>query len=323
MSITTQEQETPEQETEDASGLAAALEEFARVRSRLFGIAYRILGNSSEAEDVVQEAWLRWQLCDRAVVREPAAFLATTATRIAINIAQSARARHESYIGEWLPTPVATAGDPTVGAENGEVLELAMLLVMERLTPSERAAFVLRQAFDYPYERIAEIIETTEVAARQLVSRARRRLAADRGRVPARHDHHRLFHAFMDAARTGDIDALERLLAADVVSYTDGAGIHRTARRPVTGRETVTRFLHGVSRWFWDDADVRTVEANGHECALISRAGVPIGLLSVTASEDGISKIMWIMSPDKIAIAAAGIEAARAEPVTAPLRVLS
>src|SRR3954453_16302790 len=134
--------------------LGEALSIFTGVRPRLFGIAYRMLGSVSEAEDLVQDVWLRWQTTDRGVVDNPGAFLATTATRLAINELQSARARRETYIGPWLPEPVDTGADPYLGAERGEALELAVLMLIERLTPHERAAYVLREAFDYPYPRI-------------------------------------------------------------------------------------------------------------------------------------------------------------------------
>ncbi|MFD7875269.1 sigma-70 family RNA polymerase sigma factor, partial [Streptomyces sp. NPDC059766] len=154
-----------------------ATQEFLAVRPQLFGIAYRVLGSSAEAEDVVQDAWLRWQNADRTTVREPAAFLTAVATRLAINVAQSARVRRESYVGPWLPEPVDTSQDPQLGAERAEAVEMAVLLLLEKLNPVERAAYVLREAFDYPYSRIADILETSDANGRQLVSRARRHLA--------------------------------------------------------------------------------------------------------------------------------------------------
>ncbi|MGO2740539.1 MAG: sigma-70 family RNA polymerase sigma factor, partial [Cellulosimicrobium funkei] len=153
-----------------------ALDAFLSVRSRLFGIAYRMLGSATEAEDVVQEAWVRWQGTDRSVVRNPAAFLTTTVTRLAINAATSARARRETYVGPWLPEPVDTSDDPALGAERAEALEIATLVLLERLAPVERAVYVLREAFDYPYRRVAEILGLTEANARQLARRARERL---------------------------------------------------------------------------------------------------------------------------------------------------
>ncbi len=159
-------------EPDGIADLEEAAAVFASLRPRLFGIAYRMLSSATEAEDLVQEVWLRWQKYDRSTVDNPAAFLATTTTRLAINALQSARMRRETYIGPWLPEPVDTSADPYLGAERGEALEFAALLLMEKLTPSERAAYVLREAFDYPYRQIAGILQLAEPAVRQLVSRA-------------------------------------------------------------------------------------------------------------------------------------------------------
>jgi RNA polymerase sigma-70 factor (ECF subfamily) len=278
-----------------------ALVAFVRQRQRLFGIAYRVLGSAFEAEDVVQETWIRWQLCDRGSVRDPAAFLATTTTRLAINVLNSARSRRETYIGPWLPSPVDTADDPMLGAERAEALELATLFLMERLTATERAAYVLREAFAYPYSRIAEILQSSEESARQLVSRARKHVATDAAQAANREAHKRLFTAFLAAAQGGDAGALEDLLAADAVSYTDGGGVvRRTARRPIFGRETLVRFLLGVSTWFWDDVTVEPVEANGRESALLHRPGGPFALLTVAARAGSVQRIFWVMHPSKL-----------------------
>jgi RNA polymerase sigma-70 factor (ECF subfamily) len=286
----------------DTTRLDEPLADFTRARPALFGIAYRILGSAAEAEDVLQETWVRWQLCDRTGVREPAAFLAATTTRLAINVLHSARVRRETYIGPWLPTPVDTSADPALGAERDEALHLATLMLMERLTPAERAAFVLRAAFDYPYARIAEIIETTEPAARQLVSRARRHLAADRTKPADREAHRGFLRAFLRAARSGDTAALESMLAPDAVSCTDGGGVvRRTARRPILGREKLVRFLHGISQWFWGDVTVQPIDANGRAGALLLREGRVFALLTIEARSGSVSRIMWVMTPDKLA----------------------
>ena len=201
--------------------LDAAAGVFTSLRPRLFGIAYRMLSSSAEAEDLVQEVWLRWQVCDRSAVINPAAFLATTTTRLAINALQSARVRRETCIGPWLPEPVDTSADPYLGAERGEALEFAALLLMEKLTPGERAAYVLREAFDYPYGQIADVLQSTQPAVRQLVSRARKDMTGER-RAPASAAVQReLLTSFVSAARSGDMSALERLLAADVTSVFD------------------------------------------------------------------------------------------------------
>jgi RNA polymerase sigma factor (sigma-70 family) len=189
-----------------------ALMAFVEARPRLFGIAYRMLGSVSEAEDIVQDVWLRWQAADRRAVLEPGAFLATITTRLAINLAQSARSRHESYVGTWLPEPVDTRDDPHLGAERSEALELAVLLLLEKLTPTERAAYVLREAFDYPYEKIAEIVQSTEENTRQLVSRARKHISNGRRASVSIDEQRRLLTAFVKAAQVGDPAGLERFL---------------------------------------------------------------------------------------------------------------
>ncbi|MFC4055782.1 sigma-70 family RNA polymerase sigma factor [Actinomadura syzygii] len=188
---------------------------FTRERPRLFGIAYRMLGSAAEAEDVVQDAWLRWQRADRPAVANPSAFLALVTTRLAINSATSARSQRETYIGPWLPEPVDTGADPALEAERGEALELALLLLLQRLSPTERAAYVLREAFDYPYPQIAEILQLGQANTRQLVSRARKRLTARRRGPIDRAEHRRLLTVFVNAAQTGDTAPLEDLFAAD------------------------------------------------------------------------------------------------------------
>ncbi|GAA1844762.1 RNA polymerase sigma-70 factor [Microlunatus capsulatus] len=274
---------------------------FAEVRPRLFGIAYRMLGSWSEAEDVVQDTWLRWQGTDRGVVRTPVAFLVTTTTRLCLNVVQSARARRETYTGPWLPEPVDTAADPTLAVEQDEAVELAVLLVLERLTPTERAAYVLRESFDYPYAEIAEILQLGQPNVRQLVSRARRHIAGER-RVPvSREDHRRLLEAFLVAARTGDAAALESLLSADVVSYSDGDGAARVARRPVAGPARVARFVAAFRDVFWPRSQITWVEANGRPAVLVVVDGSPQALLSVTASERGIEQVQWMMNRAKLA----------------------
>jgi len=282
------------------SALDEAATVFVGVRRQLFGIAYRMLGSAAEAEDVVQEAWLRWQSTDRTVVLDPPAYLATVTTRLAINVAQSARVRRETYVGPWLPEPVDTSLDPQVGAERGEAVELAVLLLLEKLTPTERAAYVLREAFDYPYEQIAAILETRQANARQLVSRARRRLAAERREPVDAGEHRRLLEAFLAAARTGDLAVLEELLAADVVSYSDGGGVRGASRIPVLGSARVAKYLAAFAPRFWPGAETEWVEANGRPAVLVSHEGRAVALLAVDASVRGIERIMWVMNPAKL-----------------------
>ncbi|MER7638251.1 MULTISPECIES: RNA polymerase sigma-70 factor [unclassified Streptomyces] len=276
------------------------LQEFVSARPRLFGIAYRILGSAVEAEDIVQDAWLRWQNTDRAQIHEPAAFLTTVTTRLAINLAQSARVRRESYVGPWLPEPVDTTQDPHLGAERTEAVELAVLLLMEKLNPIERAAYVLREAFDYPYKRVADILETSDANARQLVSRARKHLGTERKERVSPAAHRRLLEGFLSAARTGDLSTLESLLTSDVVSYSDGGGIRGASRIPVVGRDHVARYLKAFAPRFWPDTEIRFVQANGRDAVLVSRDEDPLALMCLDASEAGIDRIMWVMNPAKL-----------------------
>jgi RNA polymerase sigma factor (sigma-70 family) len=205
------------QNSEHDDGLSS----FAPVRPRLFGIAYSMLGNADQAEDIVQDVWLRWQSTNRSAVENPPAFLATTTTRLCINLAQSAHSRRETYTGTFLPEPVETSSDPGLDVERREALRLAVLVLLEKLSPTERAAYVLREAFDYPYRQIADILQMEETNVRQLVSRARKHMG-DCRRTPVSSDEQRRFlDAFIGAAQKGDMVALENLFAEDVASYSD------------------------------------------------------------------------------------------------------
>jgi RNA polymerase sigma-70 factor, ECF subfamily len=272
---------------------------FLGTRARLFGIGYRMLGSVAEAEDLVQETWVRWQRADHGTVRDPVGFLVTTITRLAINEATSARARRETYPGPWLPEPVATGPDPALGAERAEAIELAVLLLLERLGPRERAAYVLREAFDYPYRRISEIVEVSEAHARQLVTRARAHLTAHR-RTPADPEtHRRLLEAFLAAARDGDVGRLEAVLAGDAVFRSDGGGLVSSATRPVTRHLPV--FVAGLGRKLgaagvtWS-----VVTANGGPAILVSAADGPRVLLAVEVTDGRIHDILAVRNPDKL-----------------------
>ena len=289
-------------ETSGRSTLDDAAAVFAEVRPRLFGIAYRMLGSAVDAEDLLQEVWIRWQTCDRSVVENPAAYLATTTTRLAINATQSAYARRESYVGPWLPEPVDTSADPQLGAERAAALELGVLLLLEKLTPTERAAYVLREAFDYPYQHIAEIVQTTEVTARQYVSRARKHLAAERRAPVSLGEQQRLLSAFMTAAQAGDLSALEELLAADVVSYSDGGGVARATKVVVTGAAAVAKLVRAWgSSDFWDGLETVLVTVNGTNAMVLKRNGETIGVITVAGSADGIDQVLWVINPAKLA----------------------
>jgi RNA polymerase sigma factor (sigma-70 family) len=193
--------------------LSEAVADFESVRSRLFGIAYRMLGGAADAEDVVQDVWIRWQGADRAAVRDRVAFLVTVTTRVALNAATSARARREISVGAGLPRRDFGAADPAIAPERGEQLELAVHLLMERLSPAERAVYVLREAFDYPFRGIAEALGLSEANARQLAGRARRHLAEERHHPVDPAERAGLVAAFLDAARAADMAGLIGVLS--------------------------------------------------------------------------------------------------------------
>lgn len=288
--------------TADGAPLDHALSQFVSVRPRLFGMAYRMLGSAADAEDIVQSAWLRWQTTDRSEVVDPPAFLSTMTARLAMNQAASAHERRQTYVGPWLPEPVDTSGDPYLGAERGDALELAVLVLLEKLSPKERGAYVLREAFDYPYERIAEILGLEEANVRQLVSRAKKHIEDGR-RAPVNTDEQeRLLKAFVAAAQQGDTAALEELFASDVVSYSDGGGVVRAASKPVCGREVVAKFVAKATTFVWQNGVTPTlVHINGQAAIAFVRDGIVGGLVTITASADGIDQIMWMMRPSKLA----------------------
>ncbi|RKN51173.1 RNA polymerase sigma factor SigJ [Micromonospora endolithica] len=280
---------------------ARDLTEFVTVRPRLFGIAYRMLGSVTEAEDVVQDTWIRWQRADRGSVRNPAAFLTTTTTRLAVNAATSARATRETYVGPWLPEPVDTSADPTLGAERAEAVDVAVLLLLEKLTPTERAAYVLREALNYSHRQVAEVLDTTEANARQLVSRARRHLAAQRSAPAPAAERRRLAEAFLAAARDGDLAGLERLLTQDVLARSDGGGRVRAARLDIRGLARVSTFLDNVLRKYWHSSTFRLVDTNGAASVLVLGAdGSPQTLVTLDASARGVERLLLVANPDKL-----------------------
>jgi RNA polymerase sigma-70 factor, ECF subfamily len=272
-----------------------AEEVFQQQRGRLFGIAYRMLGSRAEAEDVVQDAWLRWHRTDQDAVRDPEAFLVVTTTRLAINAARSVRDRRETYVGPWLPEPVDTAADPAFGAERAAALEMAVLVLLERLGARERAAYVLREAFDYPYERIAGILDISSVNARQLTARARVHLAAERRVAVEPAVHRRLLDAFLSAAREGDMHALEQLFTADVVTVADGGGVVSAARRPVLGPGRSARFMASIGGRLGGG---RLGEFNGRAALLC-----PDKLITIGATTEGIDRVLIIRNPAKLPLA--------------------
>ena len=209
---------TPLQPDTERWGHEDGLSAFSPLRPRLFGIAYRMLGSAAEAEDVVQDVWLRWQSSPQDAVENPPAYLATTATRLCINLAQAAHTRHEIYVGTSLPEPVDGDSDPGKDAERSEALKLAVRLLLQKLSPGERAAYILREAFDYSYCQIADILRTEEANARQLVSRARKHITRGRCKAVRTDDQRRLLSAFVAASKNGDLSPLEGLLAEITVT---------------------------------------------------------------------------------------------------------
>ena len=233
--------------------------------------------------------------------RTRGAFLATTATRLAINQLRSARVRRETYVGPWLPEPVDTSADPYLGAETGDLLEFAVLVLLEKLTPNERAAYVLREAFDYPYGEIAAILQSNEPAVRQMVSRARKRVTGDRKSPVSVNAQKELLATFITAARTGDLAGLENLFAAGVTSITDGNGARHAARRIVVTAPKVAKFIAAFSATWWAGLEARSVTVNGRPGAALTRGDDIVAVLTLDASDDGIENLFWMMNQEKIA----------------------
>jgi RNA polymerase sigma-70 factor (ECF subfamily) len=278
------------------------------LRPRAFAIAYRMLGSVSEAEDVVQEALLRLHgvLDAGEEIAAPEAYLATVVTRLGINRLRSAQMQRETYFGEWLPEPVVTGGldDPAVHAEMSDSLSLAFLLLLERLTPEQRAVFLLREVFEYGYDAIAGIVGKSEAACRQLAVRARRHIEQDKPRFEAsRQEHDELARMFITATQTGDLDGLEALLAHDVALHGDGGGKVRALAHPLFGRRQVARrvlsFMQVVRGI--DGFSTRPVEVNGHPGAVGLDGQQPVlFVLSLDIAGGQIQDIRGIVNPDKL-----------------------
>jgi RNA polymerase sigma factor (sigma-70 family) len=286
---------------------------FEAQRPRLFGLAYRLLGSACDAEDVVQDAFLRWSDAE-ASVTAPSAWLTTVVTNLCRNRLTSARARRERYVGTWLPEPVLT-GDGTLGpletAEQRDSVSLALLTLLEQLTPPERAVFVLRESFGYSHREIAGTLGITEASCRQLHRRARIRLGAPRPRFRAEPGAwRRLVERFLVAAVEGDVAGLERLLADDASYWGDGGGKAPLARRPVFGRDRLTRFYATlVPKYFADPAfadglEIRAAEVNGELALLSSVGGALFAVIVPEIAGDRISALRIIGNPDKLTFAA-------------------
>jgi RNA polymerase sigma-70 factor (ECF subfamily) len=283
---------------------------FERHRSHLLGIAYRMLGEMAGAEDVVQEAWLRWRRADGEDIRDPKAWLSAATVRLALDALRSARARRETYVGPWLPEPLlpddmrALAADlPAAKAELASDLSLALLHVLERLTPEERAALILHDAFDSDYADIAAVLDKTETACRKLVSRARERVKADRPRHSVTSEHHRLLlDRFMAAAASHDPSAITPFLANDVILYSDGGGKAPAALKPIYGADKVARFTAGVLKKFWAPGTLtgEHAELNGAPGFLLRTGDVMHSALTIETDGDKISAIYLIRNPEKL-----------------------
>lgn len=277
------------------------------LRPLLFSIAYRMVGSVGEAEDIVQEAFLRHHraVADEVRIEHLKAYLSAVTTRLAIDHLRSARARREEYIGPWLPEPlVSDEQGPSEAAELSDSLSLAFLVLLERLSPVERAAFLLREVFGYPYGEIASVVERSEDNVRQLVSRARRHVEDERPRFDvSRQAHTELTDRFVDACRTGDLGGLVSMLAADVVAYTDGGGKVQAARTPVAGRDRVARFLVAISAPERAGVDIgfEHVDVNGRPGILMRDAtGAPAAVLSLQVAGGEVQGVHIVINPDKL-----------------------
>ncbi|MEV0494958.1 RNA polymerase sigma-70 factor [Streptomyces atratus] len=279
---------------------AEGFEEFEAHRPLLLGLAYRLLGSMWDAEDTVQDAYLRWTAADRAEVREPRAFLITIVSRLALDQLRSARVTREAYTGPWLPEPVATGSlGPLDTAELRDTVAYATVRLMERLTPPERAVFVLREAFGLPHGDIAEIVDATPAHCRQMYHRARRHLTDGRDRFqPTDEDHGRLLTRFLEAACGGDLSGLTELLSEDVAVWNDGGGKVRAALHPVTGRKHAIAFVTGlVTRYSMGEA--RLVDTNGHPALLTTFDGGE-QLVALDVRDGRIHSIFAVLNPDKL-----------------------
>jgi RNA polymerase sigma-70 factor, ECF subfamily len=286
------------------------LAQFEAQRSHLMGIAYRMLGEMGAAEDVVQEAWLRWNRAAGEDIRDSRAWLSAATVRLALDALRKARARRESYVGPWLPEPLlpddtrALAADaPAARAELASDLSLALLLVLERLSPEERAALILHDAFDCDYAVIAQALEKNEAACRKLVSRARERVKAERPRHAVSKAQHRdLVSRFVMASAVNDAAEMARLLKPDAVLYSDGGGKAKAALNPIFGADRVLKFAVGVMRKFGpaEGFAITATEINGVPGFLLWAADALHSAVTIDADADGIRAIYLVRNPEKL-----------------------
>ncbi len=273
---------------------------FARHRSLLFTVAYEMLGSAADAEDVVQETWLRWADVDHAAVRDPRAYLVRIVTRQALNRLRTLARRREEYVGEWLPEPVLTSPDVAADGELAESLSIAMLTVLETLGPAERAVFVLREVFETPYEEIAEAVGKSPAAVRQIAHRARDHVAARRPRMAvSTTEQQEAVDRLLAAIRHGDLQGLLDVLAPDVVLVSDGGGLVAAARRPIEGAERVAGFIIGAARSV--DFEAKAVWLNGSPAGRVDIGGELDTAVSVAVENGRITRIYAIRNPHKLA----------------------
>jgi RNA polymerase sigma-70 factor (ECF subfamily) len=276
---------------------------FSAYRPLLFSIAYRMLGSVMDAEDVVQEAFLRWQQQDSATVASPKSYLTTVVTHLSIDALRAARVRREEYVGQWLPEPLvaderAVDADPVALAES---LSLAFLTLLERLTPMERAVFLLHEVFAYPFDEIAHIVGKSSANCRQIALRDRRHLGARRPRfVSHREEQERLTEQFIRACTSGDLSALLALLADDVTAYADGGGKAAAARRPISGADRVARFFIGIAAKAPPTFTFRIATINGQPTLLGALDGRPYAVYALEVAEERIQAIRTVLNPDKL-----------------------
>lgn len=276
---------------------------FETYRSRLFGLAYRLLGSRTEAEDVLQDAWLRWRQADRSAIRDAEAWLVTATTRLGIDRLRLARTEREAYTGPWLPEPLSVdeSPNPERAAEISEQVSLAFLAMLERLGPEERAAFLLKEAFDYDYAQIAGLIGHSEANCRQMVHRARTRLQAERPRFTVTAEKHRtLLERFMHAARSGDQAAMVELLDANARLVSDGGGKVTAARRPLVGADRIARLFWAVARSPGPKPEWSLGHANGEPALLRWFEGKLQSVTTLTIENNRITQVLTVMNPDKL-----------------------
>ena len=299
------------------------LDLFEAERDRLFGLAYRMLGSVADADDIVQEAWLRFE--PATGVERPAAFLTTVSTRLCLDRLRSAQRRRETYIGPWLAEPLLTDRDPGHLVELDESVKLGFLRVLDQLSAVERAVFLLHDVFDLGYAEVAEAVGRNEANCRQIAHRARARVRSDRPLLsPNRAEHGALLDAFLSALFSGDPSELREILANDVVLTSDGGATQRAARNPIVGVERVIRFIVNITKRSPPDATLDLVQINGTPGFAALLNGVPAMLLAFEFADDRVAAIHSISSPHKLTasrhawIAAAGGDADNDPRVAAP-----